>query len=227
MPLWPISHSSKGESYRSAAAKFTMQILRQALCVKPKFWILVIGLSVIGFSFGRLIAPPYVKYLRAHPEVPSPLKSGFLPGYPSYSPPSGATLIRSRQASFDRFREFSKHNIWGASISLAGGAIVFFSPCIVIAINGMGLGVTSFIDGGQMFFLRMMPHSLLEYPALLFVNAAGTQIGWTIFQSVRARNRRVVGEQLWLLAAVWLLASLLYLVAAFMETYIKFYVFHH
>ena len=204
-----------------------MHIFCRALRVKPKFWILAIGLFVVAFSFGRLVAPSYVKYLRAHPEARSPLRRGFPPGYPGYAPPSGDSLVAARRASFDRFEEFSLHNIEGAGISLAGGAIVFFLPCVTIAINGMGLGVTSYIDGWQMFFQRMMPHSLLEYPVLLFVNAAGTQIGWTIFQSVRDRNRQVVGDQLRVLAAVWLLASLLLIVAAFMETYIKFFFFHH
>jgi len=114
-------------------------------------------------------------------------------------------------------------NNLGALLVMALGAVSFGAMTVVsLVLNGLVIGVVVGIALKQVspvvVAALIVPHGLIEIPALLIVAAVGLRFGWCTIQYIRGRtNELVTGQDIrdagWLLAT----AAVLIVIAAYIE----------
>ncbi|MEF8828100.1 MAG: stage II sporulation protein M [Haloarcula sp.] len=114
-------------------------------------------------------------------------------------------------------------NNLGALLVMALGAISLGAMTVVsLVLNGLLIGVVVGIALKQVspvvVAALIVPHGLIEIPALLIVAAVGLRFGWRTIQYIRGRtNELVTGQDI--REAGWLLATsaVLIVIAAYIE----------
>ena len=114
-------------------------------------------------------------------------------------------------------------NNLGALLVMALGAISLGSMTVLsLVLNGLLIGAVVGIALKQVSLVvvaaLIVPHGLIEIPALLIVAAVGLRFGWRTLQYIRGRtNELVTGQDIreagWLLAT----AAVLIVIAAYIE----------
>lgn len=111
-----------------------------------------------------------------------------------------------------------------ALFTILTGLFLGLGPLVFLIGNGVILGVVmkgiSFQHGGGAALLSILPHGILELPAIIFSAALGFQIGFVVFQKMIRKNGKIRVElkrSLFMFVAVILPALL---VAAFVEVFV-------
>jgi len=200
-------------------------MFRHVLSIKTRFCIVALGVFAVSFLSGNLGAPSYLRHLQTHPMEGRLLKGPFPYGFYPYTPPSGEFLAKARKSWSSDFKRIVLNNIASVTICCALATVVFFFPYVHTTVNGLLLGITFYVDGPSMFLKRCLPQGVIEEPLFLIIAAAGYQVGWTIFKASWKDKKGIIVQQFKFLSIIWVQCSLLLIVAAFLETYVRLYIF--
>jgi stage II sporulation protein M len=112
-------------------------------------------------------------------------------------------------------------------VVLLSGILFGLVPLLAVAINGYILGVTyplaSEKVGYFMAATEVLPHGMLEIPAMILAAAYGLWLGVTFARRIRQRDLAGFGKQVrHAIKMFFLVAFPLFIVAAFVETFLIF-----
>jgi uncharacterized membrane protein SpoIIM required for sporulation len=116
--------------------------------------------------------------------------------------------------------EVTVNNIQVAILAFAGGGLAAIPTVVVMAFNGLNVGVAGglFMAVGELprFFGLILPHGLLELTAVFIAGGAGLRLGWTMVDpgdrtrgsALREEGRRMIAILIGLVA-VFVVAGLI------------------
>ncbi|MDI9620072.1 MAG: stage II sporulation protein M [Candidatus Nezhaarchaeota archaeon] len=109
-------------------------------------------------------------------------------------------------------------------VAMLLGVVLAVPPMIFVLVNGFILGAASFFvvkERGLLFLLAgILPHGVLEIPALALSCALGIRIGISAYGKLRGRNAEVKSTIKACLKTYFKLVAPLLLLAAFIEAYV-------
>lgn len=188
--------------------------LGMALKIRPCYWVIVVSLFLTTFTVSRLLAPqllPHLlEYQSKHPRVslvkPTPLIVRH----------SHAVSVRAQlQISEGIYR----HNIKAALYNGLGSLIFFPFAVIKATVYSFTLGLTAYVDGWGFFLIRILPHSILEFPVIWLIASRATMSGWRIFIVPWRQKLGTIQKETVEFVMVWVVAAILLIPAALLETF--------
>jgi len=110
---------------------------------------------------------------------------------------------------------------------LLSGILFGLIPLIAIATNGYILGVAYLFASGEVGYVQaakaVLPHGVLEIPAVIFTAAYGLWLGVTFARRIRQRNLVGFGNQvIHGIRMFFKIAFPLFILAALVETFLIF-----
>ncbi|MFC5133441.1 MULTISPECIES: stage II sporulation protein M [Haloferacaceae] len=167
----------------------------------PGTHLLVVAVGVAGGVAGWMLAGPFVGV------VPTSIEAR-LGGLP----PAAAL-------------EFFGNN-WTVTIATAFGGIALVLPALSsIAFNGLALGAVAALEGNLPALVAfVIPHGLLEIPAIVVSGALGVRLGVVAWRAFRGRLSRVgfadaVENAFWVTVGVGVLLAVAALIEGFVSPY--------
>lgn len=116
------------------------------------------------------------------------------------------------------------NNILKTFVYMILGVLFAIPPVLFILANGFILGATSFFvveEVGVLFLLvGLLPHGVLEVPAMLLSCALGIEIGLSIIRRIRGRDVDVGNVITSRIKAYFKIVAPLLILAAFVEVYV-------
>jgi uncharacterized membrane protein SpoIIM required for sporulation len=116
------------------------------------------------------------------------------------------------------------NNIQVSVIAFAGGAAAALPGVVLLAFNGLNLGVAGgvFADAGQLgkFFGLITPHGLPEITAIVVAGGAGLRIGWAMLAPGDRRRGDALAEEGRRAIALVMGCALLFVVAGAIEGFV-------
>lgn len=116
------------------------------------------------------------------------------------------------------------NNIFKTFLHMILGVLFAIPPVIFALINGLILGVIGFFvveEKGLLFLLAgILPHGILEIPALLLSCALGIKIGMSIIRKIRGENLSISSIMGSCIKFYFKTVAPLLLLAAFVEVYV-------
>ena len=110
---------------------------------------------------------------------------------------------------------------------LLSGILFGLVPLIAVAINGYVLGVAYLFASGEFGYVKaaktVLPHGVLEIPAIIFTAAYGLWLGVIFAKRIRRRNLAGFGDQvIHAIRMFFKVAFPLFIIAALIETFLIF-----
>jgi stage II sporulation protein M len=110
---------------------------------------------------------------------------------------------------------------------LLSGILFGLVPLIAVAVNGYILGVAYLFASGEVGYLKaaktVLPHGVLEIPAVIISAASGLWLGVTFANRIRRRNLVGFGNQVkHAIRMFFKIAFPLFILAALIETFLIF-----
>ena len=110
---------------------------------------------------------------------------------------------------------------------LLSGILFGLTPLIAVAANGYILGVAYLLTSGEVGYVQaakaVLPHSVLEIPAVILAAAYGLWLGVTFAKRIRRRDMAGFGYQvIHGIRMFFKVAFPLFILAAFIETFLIF-----
>lgn len=156
---------------------------------------------------------------------------------PQASPETSKALLSGLQQKADQLSDQSElmmmlgifsNNAAGSLMALLFGLIAGIFPVFFVAANGMVIGIVlelmvaklGVATGAAVFAAGILPHGILELPAVLVSTAIGLKLGYEALRSVIRREDSVTGEigKGLLIFFFWILPILF--IAAIIETFV-------
>ena len=113
---------------------------------------------------------------------------------------------------------------------LISGILFGLTPLIAVATNGYVLGVAYLITSGKVGYVQaakaVLPHGVLEIPAVILTAAYSLWLGVTFAKRIRLRDMTGFGDQvIHGIRMFFKIAFPLFIVAALIETFLIFSIF--
>ncbi|PCR91720.1 stage II sporulation protein M [Natrinema ejinorense] len=163
---------------------------------------LVIGLAVLGFGLGWLAAGPFV----------GTVETSIAARLQGHVPPTAALELFG--------------NNWLVALTTAYGGTALAIPAIVsLLFNGVFLGLIARleVDPAELAAF-VLPHGVLEIPAILVASALGISVGVTAWRTWRGRETRAgladaLERAFWVLVGVGILLAIAAVIEGFVSPY--------
>lgn len=115
------------------------------------------------------------------------------------------------------------NNSLAVFLSILLGFLLAFYPFLVLLINGFIIGILFYASQEMIetFFVAVLPHGVIELPAVFLGTAVGIMIGYLVFKNIFRKEQNPIKAEIrsGLRFFLTLLLPLL-LVAAFIETWV-------
>ncbi len=118
-----------------------------------------------------------------------------------------------------------------ALLAFALGPLLLITPIVVLSLNGFMLGIVSNVVASQVSLAvalaSLAPHGIFEIPALVFASAAGLRLGWSAMSALKSKLTHAQFSMVLDLTKsfrLFLVALILLLIAAVVETYLTPYI---
>lgn len=168
----------------------------------PATHALVLALGLLGFWMGWAAAGPFAGTFNA--SIATRLEGIF--------PPTFALELFG--------------NNWLVAITTAYGGVAFVLPAIVsVLFNGLALGITARleVDPAELAAF-VVPHGIIEIPAILIASALGISVGVTAWRTWRGRAGRTdladaLERAFWVLVGIGILLAIAALIEGFVSPY--------
>jgi len=110
---------------------------------------------------------------------------------------------------------------------LLSGILFGLIPLIAVATNGYVLGVAYLFASGKVGYVQaakaILPHGVLEIPAVILAAAYGLWLGVTFAKRIRQRDMAGFGDQvIYAIRMFFKIAFPLFILAALIETFLIF-----
>ncbi len=110
---------------------------------------------------------------------------------------------------------------------LLSGILFGIVPLVAVATNGYVLGVAYLFASGEVGYMQavksVLPHGVLEIPAIILTAAYGLWLGVTFARRIRRKNLVGFGDQvIHAIRMFFIVAFPLFILAAFIETFLIF-----
>ncbi|WP_281194649.1 stage II sporulation protein M [Halorubrum sp. F4] len=168
----------------------------------PGTHLLVVAVGVAGGVAGWMLAEPFVGV------VPTSIEARLA----GHLPPAAAL-------------EFFGNN-WTVTIATAFGGIALVLPALSsIAFNGLALGAVAALEGNLPALVAfVIPHGLLEIPAIVVSGALGVRLGVVAWRAFRGRLSRVgfadaVENAFWVTVGIGVVLAVAALIEGFFSPY--------
>ncbi len=149
------------------------------------------------------------------------------------NPSLAKSVLDEFSAGFDFIKELPHYVIFSfilannsikSLVSMVLGVLFGIAPIVFIAINGFVIGVVLNVKGAEIGFynvlVMLLPHGIIEIPAVLIACTYGLWLGLKTFDRVRGKDVNI-SQCLKKALMVYLKVVLpMLLIAAFVETYI-------
>jgi len=183
--------------------------LGRAFRVSRPFWVFSFALYIGAFVIGRMTAQEAMPHLftlqRRSPAI-------------AILSPSKVTLIRQTTEERWRFsRQIYFHNVTVTGFNCFLGLLLFPVHCLAAASLAYICGVTLYLDESSVFLARILPHGILEIPAMLLTTAASVQAGYRLYCAPWKGKLLAFKEGMQNLSIVWVVLALWLLPAALLE----------
>ncbi len=156
----------------------------------------------LAFSLGMLLAALY-----------PPIIALFLEGFSDFVEPILSLSV------WQIFLAIFLNNSFKALLSILFGVAFAVYPVILLAVNGLVIGILFFasLDNADVFFLSVLPHGVIEIPAIFLGTAIGIYIGSLAYKNVSKKEENPIVKNILLglkffiffLVPVLLLAALI------------------
>ncbi len=114
-------------------------------------------------------------------------------------------------------------NIFVAFLASLGGILFTLLPVVIIVANGLVLGIVfhlvTYLESTEYFFLGILPHGIVELPAILFSTAIGIWLGGSFFRflffgtetrsSLKEKAKRALGTYILIIVPLLFLSALI------------------
>jgi uncharacterized membrane protein SpoIIM required for sporulation len=168
---------------------------------RPGLHALSAALFVVGFTVGWTLAAPLDGAVTA--SVETRLAGHF--------PPTAALLFGA--------------NNWSVAVATAFSGLALGVPAAVsMAFNGAAFGALGRLEADPLVLLAfVLPHGVVEIPAVVVAGAAGLWLGGAAWRSLRGRAPRALADAaeraFWVLVGVGVLLTIAGLIEAFVSPY--------
>jgi stage II sporulation protein M len=127
--------------------------------------------------------------------------------------------------SFWQFLYVFLNNATTAAFAILFGLIFGIFPLLCVFANGEVLGILAFISRGTLsvltFLAGILPHGIIEIPALILTGAVGIKIGKVVIDRIFSKKKVEIKKELSLAFSLFLKILLpLLLIAAAIEIFI-------
>jgi stage II sporulation protein M len=118
-----------------------------------------------------------------------------------------------------------------ALIAFALSPLLLVTPVLVLSLNGFLLGIVGNVMASQVSLnaalAALVPHGIFEIPALVLASAAGLRLGWAALRKLKAKLAHAqfsIAPDFAKSFRLFIVAIVLLLIAAVVETYVTPYV---
>lgn len=125
----------------------------------------------------------------------------------------------SNMGVFDLFGFILINNLSKSLIFMLAGFILGLPPLIFVVLNGFFIGWVAYSFGAEyglgFVMLALIPHGIVEIPAILLSMAVGMGLGFQLINKLRGRGsimsdiRNAIGLFIWRIAPMIILAAIL------------------
>ncbi|MFA9416514.1 stage II sporulation protein M [Natrinema sp. HArc-T2] len=168
----------------------------------PGAHVFAAGLGLLGFWMGWVAADPFVGTFEA--SITARLEGEF--------PPTMAANLFG--------------NNWLVALTTAYAGVAFAIPAIVsLLFNGVSIGVVARLEADPLELAAfVVPHGLLEIPAILIASALGISVGVTTWQTWRGRVEQseladALERAFWVLVGVGIVLAIAAVIEGFVSPY--------